>query len=143
MSYHVNENADLFAATTVVDNLIGTPWIIATLILPKYLQTFFPRKKLLPITNENQKIKPQESISIAGLASILSLAFLAMAISKFIAQAIPQIPEIITLTTLALILAQISFVKIIRHTYHWIFPYSTVSSNDRYTLRSKYTFWIR
>lgn len=111
LSYHVNENADLFAATTVVDNLIGTPWIIATLILPKYLQSFFPRKKLLPLTNENQKIKTEESISIAGLASVLGLAFLAMAISKFIAQAFPQIPEIITLTTLALILAQMPFVK--------------------------------
>ncbi|TXE11007.1 DUF819 domain-containing protein [Algoriphagus aquimarinus] len=111
LSYHVNDNADLFAATTVVDNLIGTPWIIATLILPKYLQSFFPRKKLLPLTNENQKIKTEESISIAGLASVLGLAFLAMAISKFIAQAFPQIPEIITLTTLALILAQMPFVK--------------------------------
>src|SRR5690606_12821754 len=26
LSYQVNENADLYAATTVVDNLIGTPW---------------------------------------------------------------------------------------------------------------------
>ncbi|WP_339705722.1 DUF819 family protein [Algoriphagus aquimarinus] len=87
LSYQVNENADLFAATTVVDNLIGTPWIIATLILPKYLQSFFPRKKLLPLTNENQKIKTEESISIAGLASVLGLSFLAMAISKLFQEA--------------------------------------------------------
>jgi len=111
LSYHVNENADLYAATTVVDNLIGTPWIIATLILPKYLQIFFPRKKLLPLNSKTQKIKKEESISIAGLATVLGLAFLAMAASKFIFQIFPQVPEILTLTTLALILAQMPFVK--------------------------------
>ena len=111
LSYHVNEQADLFAATTVVDNLIGTPWIIATLILPKYLQKLFPRKKLLPVASKVQEIKTEESISISGLASILGLAFLAMATSKFIANSFPQIPEIITLTTIALILAQFSFIK--------------------------------
>ena len=111
LSYHVNENADLYAATTVVDNLIGTPWIIATLILPKYLQSFFPRKKPLPLNSKTQKIKKEESISIAGLATVLGLAFLAMAASKFIFQLFPQVPEILTLTTLALILAQMPFVK--------------------------------
>ena len=111
LSYRVNENADLFAATTVVDNLIGTPWIIATLILPKYLQSLFPRKKLLSVTGEYQKFKTEESISIVGLASILGLAFLAMSASKVIFQFFPQIPEILTLTTSALILAQLSFVK--------------------------------
>lgn len=111
LSYQVNENADLFAATTVVDNLIGTPWIIATLILPKYLQSLFPRKKLLPRAREVQKMKAEESISIAGLASILGLAFLAMAASKLIYQFFPQIPEILTLTTIALILAQLSFIR--------------------------------
>ena len=111
LSYHVNENADLFAATTVVDNLIGTPWIIATLILPKYLQSLFPRKKLLSVTGEYQKFKTEESISIVALASILGLAFIAMTASKVIFQFFPQIPEILTLTTSALILAQLSFVK--------------------------------
>lgn len=111
LSYQVNEHADLFAATTVVDNLIGTPWIIATLILPKYLQKLFPRKKLLPISSENQKITTKETISIAGMAAILGLAFLAMAISKFVLQYFPQIPEVLTLTTIALILAQLRFIQ--------------------------------
>ncbi|WP_082632329.1 DUF819 family protein [Algoriphagus resistens] len=111
LSYQVNEHADLFAATTVVDNLIGTPWIIATLIIPKYLHKLFPRKKLFPISSENQKITTKETISIADMAAILGLAFLAMAISKFVFQFFPQIPEILTLTTLALILAQVKFIQ--------------------------------
>lgn len=111
LSYHVNENADLYAASTVVDNLIGTPWIIISLILPKYLQTLFPRKKLLPHGSEIQKLKKEESISISSLATILGLAFLAMAFSKLIFHFFPQIPEILTLTTLALILAQMPVIK--------------------------------
>lgn len=111
LSYHVNENADLYAASTVVDNLIGTPWIIATLILPKYLQALFPRNKLLPTGNEVHKLKKEESISIPRLASILGMAFLAMAFSKLVFQFFPQIPEIITLTTVALILAQMPFIQ--------------------------------
>ncbi|MEP0714111.1 MAG: DUF819 family protein, partial [Algoriphagus sp.] len=111
LSYQVNENADLYAATTVVDNLIGMPWIIATLILPGYLQRFFPRKKLLSTASEGQKVKKQEAISMAGLASILGMAFLSLAISKVVFQTFPAIPEVITLTTLALIFAQMPFVK--------------------------------
>ncbi len=111
LSYHVNENADLYAASTVVDNLIGTPWIIISLILPKYLQSLFPRKRLLPDVSVIQKLKKEESISIPSLATILGLAFLAMAFSKLIFHFFPQIPEILTLTTLALILAQMPFIK--------------------------------
>ena len=111
LSYHVNENVDLYAATTVVDSLVGTVWIIATLIAPKYLQVFFPREKLLPVAAEARTIKNEESISIASLSTILGLAFLAMAVSKFVFELFPQIPEILILTTLALILAQMPFIK--------------------------------
>lgn len=111
LAYQVNEHADLYAATTVVDNLIGTPWIIITLILPKYLQKFYPRKKLLADSGNKQSIKKSESITMAGLAAIFGLGLLAMAFSKMIFHYYPNIPEIITLTTLALILAQFPFIK--------------------------------
>jgi uncharacterized membrane protein len=111
LHYQVNAQPDLYAASTVVDNLIGTPWIIATLILPKYLQTIFPRKKLIPISDGTEKIKKSESISIPGLAAILGISFLAMAFSKWILVYFPQVPEIIILTTLALILAQLPIIK--------------------------------
>lgn len=111
LSYHVNENAELYAAATVIDSLIGTVWIVATLIAPKYLQLFFPRKKLRSAESDGQSIKVKESISIIGLAAILGMAFLAMTVSKFGSQFFPQVPEIITLTTIALIFAQLSFIK--------------------------------
>lgn len=122
LHYKVNEAGNLFAATTVVDNLIGTPWIIATLILPKYLQRWFPRKKLAsastPLKNDGI-----ESISINSLASILALGLLGMNISKVLAAYFPQVPEIIILTTLALILAQFPSVQQLygKHTLAFFF----------------------
>ena len=111
LSYQVNEHADLFAATTVVDNLIGTPWIIATLILPKYLQKLYPRRRRLADPASVKTIKTDEKINIQSLAGIFGLAFLAMASSKMLSTVLPAIPEIITLTTIALILAQVPLVK--------------------------------
>ncbi len=117
LHYQVNAQPDLFAASTVVDNLIGTPWIIATLILPRYLQTLFPRKKLISTADVQEKIKKSEEISIPTLASILGLALLAMAASKLILVYFPAIPEIILLTTFALILAQFPLIKRIEGTH--------------------------
>lgn len=105
LSYGVNENGVLFAATTVVDNLIGTPWIVISLILPRYLQKAFPRKKLIA-KSEQEKVSHTEQISIGSLGAILALGFLAMIVSQGVSSIFPQVPEIITLTTIALILAQ-------------------------------------
>jgi uncharacterized membrane protein len=93
-----------------VDNLIGTPWIIATLILPKYLQKLFPRKKLAS-AHEVEKSQGIDHVSIPSLASILALGFLGITVSKVLVGWFPQVPEIIFLTTLALILAQFPSVQ--------------------------------
>lgn len=114
--YELNENANLFAASTVVDNLIGTPWIIATLILPKYLQSFFPRKKKINKSLEDGHKVEEERISLAGLGAIFGMAFLSLAAAKGIQVYFPQIPEIIILTTFALIFAQIPAVKRLKGT---------------------------
>lgn len=110
LHYKVNEAGNLFAATTVVDNLIGTPWIIATLILPRYLQKLFPRKKL-ESAKSGESIQSIEYVSISSLASLLALGLLGMTVSKVLVGWFPQVPEIIFLTSLALILAQFPSVQ--------------------------------
>ena len=110
LHYEVNQSGNLYAAATVVDNLIGTPWIIATLILPKYLQKFFPRKKLAS-AHTGDKSQGIEYVSISSLASLLALGFLGITVSKVLVGWFPQVPEIIFLTTLALILAQFPSVQ--------------------------------
>ena len=110
LHYEVNESGNLYAAATVVDNLIGTPWIIATLILPKYLQKLFPRKKLASAYS-GEKSQGIEYVSISSLASLLALGLLGITVSKVLVGWFPQVPEIIFLTTLALILAQFPSVQ--------------------------------
>lgn len=110
LHYEVNQSGNLYAAATVVDNLIGTPWIIATLILPKYLQKLFPRKKLAS-AHSGEKAQGIEYVSISSLASLLALGFLGITVSKVLVGWFPQVPEIIFLTTLALILAQFPSVQ--------------------------------
>ena len=110
LHYEVNQSGNLYAAATVVDNLIGTPWIIATLILPRYLQKFFPRKKLAS-AHTGDKSKGIEYVSISSMASLLALGFLGITVSKVLVGWFPQVPEIIFLTTLALILAQFPSVQ--------------------------------
>jgi uncharacterized membrane protein len=110
LHYEVNQSGNLYAAATVVDNLIGTPWIIATLILPKYLQKLFPRKKLAS-ANAVEKSQGIDHISIPALASLLALGFLGITVSKVLVGWFPQVPEIIFLTTIALILAQFPSVQ--------------------------------
>ncbi|MFL0682495.1 MAG: DUF819 domain-containing protein [Algoriphagus aquaeductus] len=105
LHYEVNQSGNLYAAATVVDNLIGTPWIIATLILPKYLQKLFPRKKLAS-TYSGEKSLGIDHVSISSLASLLALGLLGITVSKVLVGWFPQVPEIIFLTTLSLILAQ-------------------------------------
>lgn len=110
LQYEVNQSGNLYAAATVVDNLIGTPWIIATLILPKYLQKLFPRKKLASAYS-GEKSQGIEYVSISSLASLLALGLLGITVSKVLVGWFSQVPEIIFLTTLALILAQFPAVQ--------------------------------
>ena len=116
LHYEMNENANLFAASTVVDNLIGTPWIIITLILPKYLQKILPRRKSIQKNQEENHASALEEISLKSLSGIFALAFLSLAFSRWIGDVFPFIPEIITLTTIALVLAQFPAIKSLRGT---------------------------
>jgi uncharacterized membrane protein len=110
LHYKVNEAGNLYAAATVVDNLVGTVWIIATLILPKYLQKLFPRQKLAS-AHSSGNIQRVESISITSLALLLALGFFGMMASKVFVSYFPAVPEIIVLTTLALVFAQLPVVQ--------------------------------
>lgn len=122
LHYQVNEAGSLFAAATVVDNLVGTPWIIATLILPKYLQKLFPRKKLAS-AGTGKQVRAVETISLSSLAALFALGLLGMALSKVLVGWFPQVPEIIFLTSLALLLAQFPSVQQLqgKHTVGFFF----------------------
>ena len=80
------------------------------MILPKYLKKLFPGKKNEAAAS-GEKSLSQESISISSISSLLALALLGMAVSKTMVIWFPQVPEILFLTTIALVLAQFPAVQ--------------------------------
>ncbi|NJO25189.1 MAG: DUF819 family protein [Bacteroidia bacterium] len=119
LQYGVNKEGTLFAAINAVDNIVGTTWIMITLVLPSFLQKFFPReKKLSGLSSDisgqeavNKISFGKEEVTVPGISILLALGFGSLFLSNLLSQYIPQIPSILTLTTLALILAQIPFIQ--------------------------------
>jgi uncharacterized membrane protein len=119
LAYDVNKDGVLYAAINAVDNILTTTWLILTLILPPILQKIFPRKRSIPPhleglsdeeIRERMTQKPN-NMTLTDLAILLTLGFGTLFISAKVAAAIPGLPSIIVLTTLALIFAQIPFVQ--------------------------------
>ncbi len=119
LQYGVTKNGTLFAAINAVDNIITTLWIMATLILPSVLQKFFPRKRKISsqevnVSNEElmqQIISKKESVDVQGISILLFLGLATLLMSAIVSFYIPKIPSILTLTTIALVLAQIPAVQ--------------------------------
>ncbi len=119
LSYGVNKDGTLYAAVNAVDNILTTAWIMMTLLLPPVLQKFFPRKKNVPPEMKGLSDDELRSLamhvktetSLMDISILLTLGFGSMFISWLVTKYIPQIPSILTLTTIALLLAQIPFVQ--------------------------------
>lgn len=119
LEYGVNNDGTLFAAINAVDNIVGTIWIMLTLVLPTILQRLHPRKRKIPA--EAAKLSDEElrerlvqgtgNITITDLALLTALGFGTLYLSKLLTEYVPQIPSILTLTTIAIILAQLPFVQ--------------------------------
>lgn len=110
LAYNFQEQGILYAGTIAVDNVVTTIWIIVTLAIPVLLRRFWSDKK---VHTEMVEIEGEDSEKM-DLISFMWLAFLGVVsyfISELVALAIPQIPSILTLSTLGIILAQLRFVR--------------------------------
>jgi uncharacterized membrane protein len=122
LEYDMNKNGTIYAAINAVDNIVTTIWILATIFLPILLHKFFPRKRNIPkemenLSDEDLRImmsKSNAEINIIDISVLIMLGFGSLFLSKLLSLYIPQIPSIITLTTIALILAQVSFIQKLR-----------------------------
>lgn len=119
LAYQVNHQPTLYAAVNAVDNIITTVWILMTIFLPIVLQKYFPRKRKIPEEFENKSDEElralmnesKAEIKILDISILIVLGFGGLFLANLITSFIPQIPSIITLTTLALVLAQIPFIQ--------------------------------
>jgi len=117
LQYGVNKNGTLFAAINAADNILGTIWIMLTILLPSLLKRWLPRKNRKPEAAVQKEGQPQstdsirETISVNDVSWLLVLGLATILVANSVSAWVPQIPSILTLTTIALLLAQTSFVN--------------------------------
>jgi uncharacterized membrane protein len=123
LHYGVNKAGNLYAAAIATDNIVTALWMGVTLLLPQLLNRYFPRQLKYDWTpgdkeqfeaEANAQISDIETVSPTDLALLIGLGVLGLFIAGQIAVWIPAIPKILSLTTLALLLAQWSPIQKLR-----------------------------
>lgn len=110
LEFDFQERGILYAGTIAVDNVITTIWIIVTLSFPAILRTFWKDKKVQTAT-PTLAAEDKEHLNFYSLIWLLFLGIFAYYISELITNFFPQIPSILTLSTIGILLAQTRFVQ--------------------------------
>jgi uncharacterized membrane protein len=110
LEFDFQERGILYAGTIAVDNVITTIWIIVTLSFPAILRTFWKDKKVQTAA-PTLAAEDKEHLNFHSLIWLLFLGIFAYYISELITNFFPQIPSILTLSTIGILLAQTRFVQ--------------------------------
>lgn len=121
LEYDVVESPALYAGAAAVDNAMTTVWMIACVALPRLLTAFWPAPSAaataddahLPVDDEI------ETTTVFDMSIVIGLGIAGVATADSVATILKDvtgvaIPSTLILTTLALILAQFSFVQRLR-----------------------------
>ncbi|ADB37747.1 DUF819 domain-containing protein [Spirosoma linguale] len=121
LHYGVSKAGNLFVASTAADNILTALWMAATLALPRFFQSRFPRHIPTSPTVVSETIAggadpfaDAETMSPYDLALLLTLGFGSIFLSKQLVTLIPTVPFVLILTTIALALAQFRVVNRLR-----------------------------
>ncbi|MCX2719717.1 DUF819 family protein [Lentiprolixibacter aurantiacus] len=110
IAYNFQEESVLYAGTIAVDNVVTTIWILATLAFPVVLRKIKTDKKII-VTQQDEEVSYNNPIDLSSLMWLLFLGVLAYYLSDLLSQLVPQIPSILTISTISLVLAQFKFIK--------------------------------
>jgi uncharacterized membrane protein len=119
LHYGVVREGALFAGATVVDNIVTTIWIVATLAVPRLFAVAWRRRARAaapgaapPIVHLQDEIETIDPLQIAIVFALGAGAlWLSMQGTALVARAGLQVPMILIITTLALVLAQVPAVN--------------------------------
>ncbi len=118
LHYGMAREGTLYAATTAADNIITALWMIATLALPALLRgkKGKPKEKAKTETTTTapNTFDEQETINPKDIGLLTALAFGAVFLADWVATILPALPTILTITTVALVLAQFPVVGRLR-----------------------------
>lgn len=118
--YDITSEGNLYAGTVAVDNILTTLWMIASLVLPKLLQGWFPRNHTNPTDHLSAEEiheleREDETLDPMHMGWLLALGAGTLYISDWSAELLAgwgyPVPSILILTTIALALAQWSVVQ--------------------------------
>ncbi len=109
LEYDFQKEGALYAGTIAVDNVMTTIWIIVTLAIPAFMRPLWKDKKVA-VKPQSQAQEKTDALTLESLMWLLFLGAAAFYISDLIKQLLPQIPFILTLSTLGIVLAQIPFI---------------------------------
>ncbi len=119
LQYGVTKDGTLFAAINAADNIVTTLWIVATLLLPRLLQAWFPRgatvkRGAVPPGRPEEIADNAERIGVVDMALLLALGLATLFLSKLVSAFLPSLPYVLVLTSLALGLAQLRTIQKLR-----------------------------
>lgn len=103
----------LFTAATAADNVATGLWMAATLMLPLWLARWYPapRHEHGDPADHVHPFFSAAPLRVVDLSILLALGFGLLWISEVIAAAVPGIPAILWLTTLALVVGHTPWVR--------------------------------
>ncbi|BFP40951.1 DUF819 family protein [Flavobacteriaceae bacterium GF1] len=111
LEYDFQKQGALYAGTIAVDNVVTTVWIVVTLAMPRILKKFWKDKKGTAPKNTEGSGEKDNGLDLNSLMWLLFLGLAAFFISEALSKILPELPSILTLTTLGVILAQTPFVS--------------------------------
>lgn len=111
-----NTSPDLFTAGIAADVILTSVWLVVCLAAPALIE----KNKISEIkaeetvhqyTLEKSLYKSDGTVSIVHIAVLISIVFGSLFLSSYIASILPFLPEILWLTTIVLIVAQLPYIK--------------------------------
>lgn len=111
LEYDFQERGNLYAGTIAVDNVVTTVWIMVTLAFPTLLRKFWKDKKVKQGDQPNLETKEDDTIDMHSLMWLAFLGILAFFLAELIKVALPNVPFMLTLSTIGILVAQIPFVS--------------------------------
>lgn len=113
LEYNFQKQGVLYAGTIAVDNVVTALWIIVTLAMPAVLRSLWKDKKIASLNHSDENTAPI-GIDFHSLIWLIFLGIFAYYVSEIISQLFPNIPSILTLSTIGILLAQSKFVAGLR-----------------------------
>ena len=111
LEYDFQKKGVLYAGTIAVDNVVTTLWIIVTLTIPIFMHKIWKSKKQDAANVQPIAKRTESAIDMHSLVWLSFLGVAAFLVSDLLSEYLPKVPFILILSTLGILLAQISAVS--------------------------------